>query len=305
VSTVAAPVRAAPAAVAPPPQVRTPKRKWAPIILRSYTALGILYLILPIGLMIMYSFNKTNAERVVLKWQGFTTEWYHPAALFSIGDLTQALLLSLEIAVLSTILAVVLGTPIALALVRYHYRGKGTTDAIMFLNIAAPEIVMGAALLSFFVTLNVPRGFATILISHVMFNIAFVVVTVRARMTGFDRAMEEAAQDLGAGPWTTFQKVTLPLIWPGILAGALLAFALSIDDFVITNFVAGTDTTFPLWVYGSAKVGTPPQVFVMGTLIFVAGVVLAIVGYLMQGRKGRHEETDRLVASTALQRSGE
>ena len=302
-STVAAPVRAEPSAVAPPPQVRAPKRKWAPIILRSYTALGILYLILPIGL--MYSFNKTNAERVVLKWQGFTTEWYHPAALFSIGDLTQALLLSLEIAMLSTILAVVLGTPIALALVRYRYRGKGTTDAIMFLNIAAPEIVMGAALLSFFVTLNVPRGFATILISHVMFNIAFVVVTVRARMTGFDRAMEEAAQDLGAGPWTTFQKVTLPLIWPGILAGALLAFALSIDDFVITNFVAGTDTTFPLWVYGSAKVGTPPQVFVMGTLIFVAGVVLAISGYILQGRKGRHEETDRLVASAALQRSGE
>jgi spermidine/putrescine transport system permease protein len=273
------------------------------VILRSYTAIGIAYLILPIALMIMYSFNKSDAERVVLKWQGFTTQWYHPAALFSIGDLTKALILSLEIAVLSTVLAVILGTPIALALVRYHYRGKGTTDAIMFLNIAAPEIVMGAALLSFFVTLNIPRGFATILISHVMFNIAFVVVTVRARLTGFDRSMEEAAQDLFAGPWTTFQRVTLPLIWPGILAGALLAFALSIDDFVITNFVAGTDTTFPLWVYGSAKVGTPPQVFVMGTLIFVAGVFLAIAGYVLQGRKGRHEETDRLAASAALQRS--
>jgi spermidine/putrescine transport system permease protein len=170
----------------------------------------------------------------------------------------------------------------------------------MFLNIAAPEIVMGAALLSFFVTLNVPRGFATILIAHVMFNIAFVVVTVRARLAGFERSLEEVAQDLGAGPWTTFQKVTLPLIFPGILAGALLAFALSIDDFVITNFVAGTDTTFPLWVYGSAKVGTPPQVFVMGTLIFVAGVLLAIVGYVMQGRKGREETTDRMVASAAL-----
>ena len=284
-STVAAPVRAEPSAVAPPPQVRAPKRKWAPIILRSYTALGILYLVLPIGLMIMYSFNKTNAERVVLKWQGFTTEWYHPAALFSIGDLTQALLLSLEIAVLSTILAVVLGTPIALALVRYRYRGKGTTDAIMFLNIAAPEIVMGAALLSFFVTLNVPRGFATILISHVMFNIAFVVVTVRARMTGFDRAMEEAAQDLGAGPWTTFQKVTLPLIWPGILAGALLAFALSIDDFVITNFVAGTDTTFPLWVYGAVKTGIPPQVFAFGTFIFSVGILIAVLSLVLQRKK--------------------
>ena len=286
-STVAAPVRAEPSAVAPPPQVRAPKRKWAPIILRSYTALGILYLVLPIGLMIMYSFNKTNAERVVLKWQGFTTEWYHPAALFSIGDLTQALLLSLEIAVLSTILAVVLGTPIALALVRYRYRGKGTTDAIMFLNIAAPEIVMGAALLSFFVTLNVPRGFATILISHVMFNIAFVVVTVRARMTGFDRAMEEAAQDLGAGPWTTFQKVTLPLIWPGILAGALLAFALSIDDFVITNFVSGTTNTFPIWVYGVIRNALPAQINVIGSAIFVTAVTFVALTTLRTGRVPR------------------
>ena len=175
----------------------------------------------------------------------------------------------------------------------------------MFLNIAAPEIVMGAALLSFFVTLNIPRGFSTILIAHVMFNIAFVVVTVRARLAGFDRSLEEVAQDLGAGPWTTFRKITLPLIWPGILAGALLAFALSIDDFVITNFVAGTDTTFPLWVYGSAKVGTPPQVFVMGTLIFVTGVVLAIVFYVLQGRKGTKEEADRVTASVALQASAE
>ena len=303
-SAVAAPARVEPA-LAPPPPVRRPKRKWAPVVLRSYTGIVILYLILPIGLMIMYSFNKTNAERVVLKWQGFTWEWYHPAALFSIGDLTQALVLSLEIAVLSTLLATILGVPIALALVRYHYPGRGSTDAVMFLNIAAPEIVMGAALLSFFVTLNIPRGFSTILIAHVMFNIAFVVVTVRARLAGFDRSLEEVAQDLGAGPWTTFRKITLPLIWPGILAGALLAFALSIDDFVITNFVAGTDTTFPLWVYGSAKVGTPPQVFVMGTLIFVTGVVLAIVFYVLQGRKGTKEEADRVTASVALQASAE
>jgi spermidine/putrescine transport system permease protein len=294
-----------PASVVPPAPVRRPRRHWAPVILRTYTGLGLAYLILPIGLMIMYSFNKTSAERVVLKWQGFTTEWYHAKALFGIGDLTAALKLSIGIAVLSTILAVALGTPIALALVRYRYFGRAGTDAVMFLNIAAPEIVVGAALLSFFVTLNIPRGFTTILISHVMFNIAFVVVTVRARLAGYDRALEEAAQDLGANPWTTFRKVTLPLIFPGILAGALLAFALSIDDFVITNFVAGTSTTFPLWVFGSAKVGTPPQVFVMGTLIFVGGVVLAIAGYVMQGRKGRTETTDRLVASAALIESGE
>jgi spermidine/putrescine transport system permease protein len=192
----------------------------------------------------------------------------------------------------------------ALALVRYHFRGRGVTEVVMFLNIAAPEIVVGAALLSFFVTLNVPRGFWTIFISHVMFNIAFVVVTVRARLAGYDTLVEDAAQDLYAGPWTTFQKVTLPLIYPGILAGALLAFALSIDDFVITNFVAGTDTTFPLWVYGSAKVGTPPQVFVMGTLIFAGGVILALVSYGLQTRKGREEAADRRTASAAVRRAG-
>jgi spermidine/putrescine transport system permease protein len=283
-----------------PAPIRTRRQRWTRFILPVYTALVMAYLILPIGLMIMYSFNQTSAERVVLKWQGFTSEWYHPGTLFAIGDLTAALKLSIEIAVVSTILATLLGVPIALALVRYHYIARRPTDAVMFLNIAAPEIVMGAALLSFFVTLNIPRGFTTILLAHVMFNIAFVVVTVRARLSGFDREVEEAAQDLYATPWATFRKVTLPLIYPGILAGALLAFALSIDDFVITNFVAGTDTTFPLWVYGSAKVGTPPQVFVMGTLIFASGVVFAIVGYVLQGRKGRQAEVDRVATSAAL-----
>jgi spermidine/putrescine transport system permease protein len=295
-----------PIVVAEAPAPRRDRRKrWTRFVLPSYTVLVMVYLIVPIALMIMYSFNKSNAERVVLKWQGFTWEWYRPAALFSIGDLTAALNLSIEIAILSTILATIFGVPIALALVRYQYRGRGSTDVVMFLNIAAPEIVMGAALLSFFVTLNVPRGFATILISHVMFNIAFVVVTVRARLAGFDREIEEAAQDLFAGPWATFQRITLPLIFPGILAGALLAFALSIDDFVITNFVAGTDTTFPLWVYGSAKVGTPPQVFAMGTIIFVAGALLAIGAYLAQGRKGRQAESDRLTTSAALLSAGD
>jgi spermidine/putrescine transport system permease protein len=284
-----------------PAPIRMRRRRWTRFILPVYTVLVMAYLILPIGLMIMYSFNQTSAERVVLKWQGFTSEWYHPGTLFAIGDLTAALKLSIEIAVLSTVLATLLGVPIALALVRYRYIARGPTDAVMFLNIAAPEIVMGAALLSFFVTLNIPRGFTTILIAHVMFNIAFVVVTVRARLAGFDREVEEAAQDLYATPWATFRKVTLPLIYPGILAGALLAFALSIDDFVITNFVAGTDTTFPLWVYGSAKVGTPPQVFVMGTLIFAAGVLFAVLGYVMQGRRGRQADVDRVATSAALQ----
>jgi spermidine/putrescine transport system permease protein len=156
---------------------------------------------------------------------------------------------------------------------------------VLFLNISAPEIVLGASLLSLFVTFGIPRGIVTIIIAHVMFNIAYVAVTVRARLAGFDRSLEEAAGDLGAGPWTTFSRVTLPLIFPGVLAGALLAFALSIDDFVITNFNAGTTQTFPLWVYGAVKVGIPPQVFVMGTLIFMFGVLLAVSNVVLQRRR--------------------
>ena len=159
----------------------------------------------------------------------------------------------------------------------------------MFMNIAAPEIVLGAALLSFFITLNVHRGLMTIVIAHVMFSIAYVAVTVRARLSGYDLNVEWAAQDLGATPWVTFWKVTLPLIFPGVLAGALLVFALSIDDFVITSFNAGPVTTFPLWVYGASRVGIPPQVFVMGTLIFSFGVSLAILTIVLQWRKGRSE----------------
>ena len=145
--------------------------------------------------------------------------------------------------------------------------------------------MLGASLLSLFVTLGVPRGILTIVIAHVMFNIAYVAITVRARLSGFDRSVEEAAQDLGAGPFATFTRVTLPLIWPGVLAGALLAFALSIDDFIITNFNAGSVVTFPLWVYGAVKLGIPPQVFVMGTLIFMGGAVIAVVNVLAQRRK--------------------
>jgi spermidine/putrescine transport system permease protein len=164
-----------------------------------------------------------------------------------------------------------------LSLGRYRFRGQGPVDLLMFANIAAPELVLGASLLTLFITAQFARGFLTILVAHVMFTIAYVAVTVRARLAGFDRTLEEAAQDLGARPWATFRKVTLPLIFPGILAGALLAFALSIDDFVITNFNSGQTETFPIWVFGATRVGVPPQVNVMGTLIFLGGVSLAVI----------------------------
>jgi spermidine/putrescine transport system permease protein len=242
------------------------------------------YLVSPILVMILYGFNqsKTRLPRVSFAWQGFTTRWYRE--LFQIPGLTGAFKTSLVLATMSMLIATGLGTLVALALVRHHFRGKAIVEQTMFLNIAAPEIVLGASLLGLFVTMALARGFLTLLIAHVMFSIAYVAITVRARLSGFDRSLEEAAQDLGANPWVTFQKVTLPIIFPGVLAGALLAFALSIDDFVTSSFVAGPTVTFPLWVFGAVKVGIPPQVFAMGTLIFAAGVMLAITNLVSQRR---------------------
>jgi spermidine/putrescine transport system permease protein len=254
----------------------------ARFVLPVYTWLVILYTIVPIAVMIAYSFNAAPNGRLTFHWNGLTTQWYQQA--FDITDLTGALLHSLEIAFGSTTISLIIGTPLALALARHRFRGRTATEAVIFTDIAAPSVVVGAALLSLFITLNLGRGLLTILIAHVAFNIAFVVVVVRARIQGLDRSIEKAAYDLGAGPWTTFQKVTLPLILPGIIAAALLAFAMSIDDFIITSFVAGQTLTFPLWVYGAVKVGIPPQVFVMGTLIFLGGIVLALVNAVMQRR---------------------
>ena len=189
------------------------------------------------------------------------------------------------LALLTMVIAGTIGTMVGLALGRYRFRGVGTTNLVMFAAISSPEIVMGASLLSLFVTLNVPLGFVTILIAHVMFSVSFVAVTVRARVMTLDPSLEEAARDLGAGTWTTFRLVTLAMIFPGVLAGGLLAFALSIDDFVITSFNAGSTTTFPLWIWGATKIGLPPQVNVMGTLIFAGGVLLAVGTALASRRR--------------------
>jgi spermidine/putrescine transport system permease protein len=252
------------------------------LILPVYTWLVLLFTVIPIAVMILYSFNQAPSGRLTFHWTGFTTQWYQQ--VFDISDLTSALGHSIEVAIASTVISVLIGTPLALALARYRFRGRGATDAVIFTDIAAPEVVVGASLLSLFISLGVSRGLVTIVIAHVAFSVAFVVIVVRARVQGLDRSIEKAAYDLGAGPWTTFQKVTLPLILPGIFAGALLAFAMSIDDFIITEFVAGQTLTFPLWVYGAVKVGIPPQVFVMGTLIFVIGIALAIINAVLQRR---------------------
>jgi spermidine/putrescine transport system permease protein len=251
-------------------------------ILPLWGWLVILWLCLPIIVMIIFGFNDTTGK-FNIRWQGFTLRWY--AHVFGIQGLTNALVASLTIAAIATAISTVLGTLMGVALGRYRFRGSGSVTLLLFANIAAPEVVLGAAMLSMFLTLGVPRGYLTIVLAHVMFSIAYVAVTVRARMAGFDPALEEAARDLGAGPLVTFWKVTLPVIMPGVISGALLAFALSIDDYIITSFNAGNTVTFPLYVYGASRTGVPPQVNVMGTLIFLFGVLVAVYGAVSSRRK--------------------
>jgi spermidine/putrescine transport system permease protein len=251
--------------------------------LTIYAVLAFVYLMLPIAVVILFSFNNPKG-RFNFTWQGFTlNNWLHPFAFPGLGP---AVRLSLEIALLSSILATSLGTLMALALVRYGFRGRGVINLLIFLPMTTPEIVMGASLLTLFLNRSIATGFATILIAHIMFNISYVVVTVKARLAGFDRHLEEAAMDLGASPWATFQKVTLPLIMPGILSAGLIAFALSVDDFVITYFNAGSETTFPLFVWGAARVAVPPQINVIGSLIFLVAIFLMFGNIVIQRRRG-------------------
>jgi len=253
-------------------------------VLDGYAILALVYLFLPISVVVAFSFNAPKG-RFNYTWQGFTfTNWAHPFAFPGLGG---AVRVSIEIAFLSSLAATVLGTLIALALVRYKFRGSATTNLLIFIPMTTPEIVMGASLLTLFLNWRIPQGFSTILIAHIMFNISYVVVTVRARLVGFDRHLEEAAMDLGANELVTFFRVTLPLIMPGILAAGLLAFALSIDDFVITYFNAGTTITFPLFVWGAARVAVPPQINVIGTAIFVIAIVAMIANVVFQNRRAR------------------
>jgi spermidine/putrescine transport system permease protein len=251
-------------------------------LLFGYTWLIVLWLVAPIFVMIVFGFNNPKG-RYNQTWQGFTFKWYRH--LFDIDGLSAALGRSLIMAVCSTIVSVVLGTFVGLALGKYRFRGQAAANLIMFATISSPEIIMGASLLSFFVILGIPLGFFTVLIAHVMFSLSFVAVVIRSRVLTLDRHVEEAARDLGAGGWTTFRLVTLPMIFPGVMAGALLAFALSIDDYVVTTFNSGQYQTFPLWIWGSTRQGIPPEVNVMGTLIFAAGVLLAVINGLMARRR--------------------
>jgi spermidine/putrescine transport system permease protein len=257
-------------------------------LLLTYTGLAVIYLLLPVAIIILFSFNDPIGRRNFV-WQQFSIDaWLNPLGVPGLGN---AVWLSLVIAFVSTLVATILGTLMAIALVRYEFKGKGFTNSIIFLPMATPEIVMGASLLTLFVSIANPPFFplniVTILIAHILFNISYVVVTVRARLVGFPRHLEEAAMDLGANGWVTFWKVTFPLILPGIVAAALLAFSLSIDDFVITNFSAGRTQTFPMFIYAQARVGVPVQVYVIGSIIFLVAVALVALTTLAGRRQAR------------------
>jgi spermidine/putrescine transport system permease protein len=246
------------------------------------------YLILPVAVMILFSFNDPTG-RSNLNWREFSLgAWLNPLGRPGLADAVRN---SLIVAFVSTIVATAFGTMIALSLARYSFRGRAATNILVFLPMSTPEIVLGASLLTTFVAsvqLPIPEGLVfplsirTILIAHIMFNISYVVVTVKARLANFPRHLEEAAMDLGANEWTTFWKVTFPLILPGVIAAALLAFSLSIDDFVITAFTS--TQTFPIYIYGSQLRGIPVQVNVIGTIIFVSAVALVLMSTLWQRR---------------------
>ncbi|HLM26198.1 MAG TPA: ABC transporter permease [Thermoleophilaceae bacterium] len=249
--------------------------------LSAYAVLALGYLLAPIAIILLFSFNDP-AGRFNFEWKSFTLDNW--ANAFEVSDLTDAFVTSLEVAVVATVISTILGTLMALALVRYEFRGRPPVNFFIFLPLATPEVVLGAALLSVFLSFSAATGFVTIVIAHVMFCVSFVVVTVRSRLIGFDRSLEEAAQDLGATGPQTFLRVTLPLIMPGVLAGGLLAFALSIDDYVITSFNSGSTVTYPLWIFGASQRGVPPQVNVLAAMIFLFTVAIMVFTVWQQRR---------------------
>jgi len=266
-----------------------PARAWGWLrrnALSIYAGIAVAYMLIPIVVIAVFSFGDTPKDKLTFGLNnGFTLEYWE--SVFSLKELNEALLTSLRLAALSTLIATAIGTLMAIALVRHKFRGRRIANLLIVIPMATPEVVIGASLLSMFVYYSFALGFTTLLIAHVMFSISFVVVVVRSRLIGFDRNLEEAAADLGATPLTTFRTVTLPLLAPGIVAAGMLAFALSIDDFVISNFNSGPTVTFPLYVYGVSLRGIPVQVNALATLLFAVTIVFAALVLIQQRRAER------------------
>lgn len=260
---------------------------WRKGLLAAHTALVYLFLYAPIAILVVFSFNAASQTAF---WEGFTVEWYRQL----LGDphLLRAVRNSLVVAGLTTVAAVLLGTPAALALARHRFRGRRATQALLFLPVIIPEVVLGAALVTFFGALELRLSLWTVVIAHVVFCSSYVAIVVRARLAGLDPSLEEAARDLGAGPFETFRRVTLPLIAPGILASALLVFTLSIDDYVITSFVAGVGaTTLPLYIYSMLKVGVTPEVNAVSTLLLGATILMIVLAHRLLQDTPEKEKT--------------
>lgn len=245
------------------------------------------YLYIPNAVVAAMSFNDETQKRTVYQWYGFTTHnWTN---VCQPQGMCHSVEISLIIGVIATVVATAIGTLAAFALGRHRFSGRTSSNVVVFLPMATPEIVMGSSLLAFFVALHMGGhlGRTTIVIAHVMFCLSYVITTVKARLAGMDTTLEQAAMDLYADERTTFMKVTLPLVFPGILAASLLAFSLSFDDYIITNLNAGTTTTFPMYVWGAAQRGLPMQVNVIGTFMFIVAIVLVATGELLGRRRSR------------------
>ncbi|MGH9316945.1 MAG: ABC transporter permease [Thermoanaerobaculia bacterium] len=260
--------------------------RWGRAILSGHAWLVYLFLYAPIAILVIFSFNRGSQTAV---WQGLTLDWYR--SLARNDSILAAVRNSLIVGVAATAVATVFGTLAALALGRYEFRGKGFTRNLLFLPIIIPEIVVGAALVTFFGAAQLRLSLATVVLAHIVFSVSYVAIVVRARLSGFDESLEEAALDLGARPLATFWRVTLPLILPGVIAGALLVFTISIDDYVITSFVAGVgSTTLPLQIYSMLKVGVTPEVNAVSTLLLLVTVVLIVIAQRLQQAPVEREE---------------
>jgi spermidine/putrescine transport system permease protein len=247
-------------------------------VLHWFTWAVIAWLALPIAVVIAFSFNNPHG-RYNYSWTGFTFK-YWGSKLFAIPDLTTAMEHSIEVAAVATIGATILGSLIGIAAGKYKFRGQGVSNLVQFAAISAPEVVLGSSLATFFLQAHIQEGALTVMAAHIMFCMSFVAITVRARVVGLDPSVEDAAKDLGAGPWDTFRLVTLPMIMPGVVAGAL-----SIDDFITTEFTSGSFVTYPLWIWSVSRQGLPPQVNVMGSIVFAVGVLFAVGNSIVSRRR--------------------
>ncbi len=267
--------------IKPKPRGETRRFSLGRFALVTITLFTFAFLYVPIAVLIVFSFN---SARTGATWQSFTLQWYE--RVFSNARILESAANSLIVAVLSTLGAVVIGTLMAMAMERYRFRGKGVWDGLLYLPVIVPEIVMGISLLIFFAAVNISRGLLTLVISHIAFCMPFVYLTMRARLADFDRSVEEAAQDLGANEWVTFRRITLPLLMPGIISSALLAFTLSLDDFVISFFVTGVGSqTLPVYIWGQIRRGITPEINAISALMLVLSIFLVIAAQFIQRRQ--------------------